>query len=254
MNLADKHRPRSLEEVAGQPAAVQVVRSVLARGWGGRAWWITGASGTGKSTLARIIAEHGADELGIEELDAQRLTPAKLRDVEADCRYRMLGEKPGKVYIVNEAHGLRKDTIRLLLVILERLPEHVVWVFTTTKAGEASLFEDDSTGDASPLLSRCCEISLQNGPDTAKAFAARARHVAQAEGIDGLPLGVYERAVTASQCNMRRLLQRVESGAFKADAIGQLESELASVQATKGEYGAKRRAELTAAIQAARGK
>jgi replication-associated recombination protein RarA len=253
MNLADKHRPRSLEAVAGQEDAVRAIRSVLARGWGGRAWWITGASGTGKSTLALIIAELGADQLGIEELDAQRLTPAKLREVEQDSRYRMLGDKPGKVFIVNEAHGLRRDTIRLLLVLLERLPEHVVWVFTTTKAGEASLFEDDTSGDASPLLSRCTEITLANGPATALAFAQRAKAVAMAEGMDGLPIGVYTRAVQASQCNMRRLLQRVESGEFRRDAVTQLESELESVQATKGEYGERRRKELQAAIQAAKG-
>src|SRR5205807_862857 len=126
---------------------------VLSRGWGGRAWWITGPSGCGKSTLARILAFHGADELGVEELDSQSLTPAKIRVIAEECRYRMLGVKPGKAYIVNEAHGLRKDAIRQLLVELERLPEHVVWIFTTTATGQAGLFENDVSGDAAPLLS-----------------------------------------------------------------------------------------------------
>jgi DNA polymerase-3 subunit gamma/tau len=249
-SLADKHRPTRLDDLAGQDAAVAQVRAVLARGWGGRAWWLTGPSGVGKTTLARIIAAMGADELGIEEIDAQTLTPARLRAIEDECRFRMLGSKPGRAYVVNESHGLRKDTIRQLLVALERLPDYVVWVFSTTKVGEASLFECDDAGDAAPLLSRCIEVTL--GADT-KAFAERAKAVAMAEGIDGLPLSVYESAVAAGNGNLRRVLQRIESGAFKADARAQmaeqlkdLERDYAMIAATKGDAAAKRRATLEA--------
>ena len=69
-----------------------------------------------------------------------------------------LGDKPGRAFIVNEAHGLRKDTIRQLLVLLERLPNHVVMIFTTTNEGQESLFDDYS--DANPLLSRCARLDL----------------------------------------------------------------------------------------------
>jgi replication-associated recombination protein RarA len=249
-SLADKHRPTRLEDLAGQNAAVAQVRAVLARGWGGRAWWLTGPSGAGKTTLARIVASIGADDLGTEEIDAQTLTPAKLRTIEEECRYRMLGTKPGRAYLVNEAHGLRKDTIRQLLVALERLPDYVIWVFTTTKSGQASLFECDDAGDAAPLLSRCIEVGLT--ADT-RAFAERAKTVAMAEGMDGLPLSVYESAVGASGANLRRVLQRIESGAFKADAgaqmaeqVKELDREYAMVAVTKGEAAAFRRAVLEA--------
>jgi hypothetical protein len=47
----------------------------------------------------------------------------------------------------------------------------------------------------------------------------------RAEGIDGLPTSVYRQAVAASQGNMRRVLQRIESGIFKADALAALERE-----------------------------
>ncbi len=250
MNLADKHRPRRLEDLAGQDAVVQQVRSVLERGWGGRSWWITGPSGSGKTTLARIIASVGADEFGTEEIDAQTLTPAKLRTIEDEMRYRNLGAKPGKAYIVNESHGLRKDTIRQLLVTLERLPDHAVWIFTTTKSGEAKLFDDDAAGDAAPLLSRCIELSLAAD---ARAFAERAKSVAMAEGIDGLPMSIYEAAVVNSGGNLRRVLQRIESGAFKADARVQLLEQVKSlerdhemIRATKGDAAANRRAALEA--------
>ena len=79
--LFEAYRPRTLADVVGQTAAVKQVRAVLSRGWGGCAWWITGPSGTGKTTLARIIAAEGADEIAVEELDAQRLTPAKVREI-----------------------------------------------------------------------------------------------------------------------------------------------------------------------------
>lgn len=255
-SLFEAYRPRTLADVVGQDQAKRQIAAVLARGWGGRAWWITGPSGSGKTTLARIIAAQGADEMAVEELDAQRLTPAKIRELVNQYSTRCLFGRGGRCFIVNEAHGLRKDTIRELLTAIEPaggLPDHVVWIFTTTKQGEARLFEDDATGDAAPLLSRCVEVSLVCDQDTLKAFAARAREIAVKEGIDGLPPSVYLRAVNESAGNMRRVLQRVESGAFRADAVAGLERELASYASTKGENAERRRVELTAAIKAAKG-
>jgi len=80
--------------------------------------------------------------------------------------------------------------IRQLLVLLERLPRHVVVVFTTTTEGQDSLFED--CDDASPLLSRCLRLDLARR-DLAKAFAARAKQIAEAEGLDGQPIERYVR-------------------------------------------------------------
>lgn len=250
MNLAEQYRPATFAEVVGQDRAIAEIQAVLKRGWGSRAWWITGASGVGKSTLARIIAMEGADPFNVEEIDAGALTPAALHDLEESMRFRGFGAKPGKAFIVNEAHGLRKDTIRLLLVFLERLPAHCCFIFTTTKAGQESLFEDDVSGDASPLLSRCTEVTLDAGDSTQRAFAARAREIAQREGIDGLPEIVYRNAVAKAKCNMRALLQRVESGAFRSDAREVIERELSLVKSTKGEQADRRRAELTAALAA----
>ena len=254
-SMFETYRPTSLSEVVGQEAAVRQIQRVLARGWGGLAWWITGPSGSGKTTLARIIASHGADDL--EELDAQRLTPAKVRELVESYRCRSLFGKGGKVFIVNEAHGLRRDTIRELLTAIEPvggLPEHIVWVFTTTKAGEAKLFDDDVSGDAAPLLSRCIEVSLVYNDAANAAFAKRAREIAVKEGIDGFPMSVYTNAVSASAGNFRRVLQRIMSGTFRDDAIASLEREYAMVKATKGEHAEKRRAELQQAIAAAKGK
>ena len=45
--LHEQYRPTALEQVIGQRKAVAQVRKVLSRGWGGRAWFITGPSGSG---------------------------------------------------------------------------------------------------------------------------------------------------------------------------------------------------------------
>ena len=245
--LAERYRPTDLADVVGQERAVKQVRRVLERGWGGRAWWITGTSGTGKSTLARIIANVGADDFYVEELDAQLMTPARLREVESDMRYKAMSGKPGKAYIVNEAHGLRRDAIRLLLVILERLPAHVCLLFTTTKSGQASLFEDmGDDGDAAPLVSRCVEIVLESGEATRKAMALRAKEIAQQEGIDGLPDSVYLDAVQQTRGNMRMLLSRIESGQFADDARYRegLRKELAMIASSKAPDAEERRVRL----------
>ena len=70
----------------------------------------------------------------------------------------MDGGEKGRAYLINEAHGLSRPSIRQLLVLLERLPSHVIFVFTTTNEGVEDLFEEKI--DAHPLLSRCQEIKL----------------------------------------------------------------------------------------------
>jgi DNA polymerase-3 subunit gamma/tau len=245
MNLAEKYRPRHFAGIAGQRAAVEQIQRVLARGWGGRAWWLSGPSGTGKSTMAYLIAQHGADPFYIEELDAQLLTPAKLRDVEDGMHYRAMSGKPGKAYLVNEAHALIPSVVRLLLVVLERLPEHVAVIFTTTATATPSLFGSDEGG---PLQSRCTQIDLEASAETQRAMAQRAKRVAQAEGIDGLPDEVYVDALAQCRGNLRMLIQRIESGRFSEDASKRnaLKGELANLPT--GKTTAKRREAIMAEL------
>ena len=217
-SLHEQYRPRKWADVAGQPEAVAAIQRTLARGWGGRAWWITGVSGAGKTTLAKLIAAEGADELAIDEQSAGGLTTARLRDLERGYQSRTLFGKGGHCVIVNECHGLRRDTVRELLDVLERLPAHVTWIFTTTKQGQTSLFEDDESGDCAPLVSRCVEIELENTSQSRQALAKRAKAVGMAAGCDGLPESVYGAAIDACKGNMRALLQRVESGQLAKEA------------------------------------
>ena len=207
--LFEKYRPKSLGDVLGQDKAVKKIRLLLSHGWGGRAWWLSGASGTGKTTIARIIAQQGADPFYVTEYDsADAMTASEFDRLEQDMYYLAPG-KGGRAYIINEAHGLRKPIIRRLLGLLERMPDHVCIILTTTKMGESSLFEDQI--DAHPLLSRCAKIELTN-QGLAKAFAEHCQQIAVKENLNGKPLQSYIKLAQRCKNNCREMLMAVESG------------------------------------------
>jgi replication-associated recombination protein RarA len=213
MQLYRKHAPRSFDEVVGQDKAVtNLLRIRDNGGFGGRAYWIIGASGTGKTSIANLIARSMASDTDIEEFDSFGVTASRVSDMERSLSFRSLFGVGGRVAILNEAHGLRKDGIRQLLLTLERIPPHVAWIFTTSRAGNDLLFDDYD--DAAPLVSRCIKVELTSqglcGP-----FAKLAKRIAEQEGHDA-PLSKFESLVKECKNNMRAVLSAIESGRIAA--------------------------------------
>jgi len=208
--LFEKYRPRTFKDVVGQAEAVKQIRAILKRQWGGRAYWLAGESGTGKTSLARIIAHQGAESFFVEEFDS----PAALMEAPVQKRietgmHLYAAGKGGRAFIINEAHGLRKPEIRWLLGLLERIPSHVAVLFTTTR--ESGQLWCDAQTDAAPLLSRCICIDLACNSRTLGAFARAAKRIAQAEGLDGAPASAYQQLAKDCRGNFRMMLQRIEA-------------------------------------------
>jgi len=120
----------------------------------------------------------------------------------------------GKAYIVEEAHGLRSDSVRELLLHVDSraIPKHVVWVFTLTLQGQ-QLFEELREIDSGPLLSRCSQLNL-SCQGIAPLFAKRAREIADRENLNGRPESAYLKLVNDCKSNFRAVLQAIQDGAM----------------------------------------
>lgn len=209
--LYEQYRPRSWDELVGQDKCRQRVDVLRRRGLVGRVLWVTGDSGTGKTTAARLIAAEIADDYAVVEIDAQDVGMEKVREFERMCQFKPLG-KGCHVFIVNEAHGLSSKVVSRLQTVLEQenVQRNSTWIFTTTFQGQRKLFDD--AFDACPFMSRAVELTLEHGENVVLAFALRARQIAQAESLDGKDVPEYVRLVRECGCNMRKVLQRIEAG------------------------------------------
>lgn len=207
MQLCEQYRPQRWSEVIGQDKVAAKIAALRKRGLAGRGYWVSGPSGMGKTTIARLIAAEVAEPWAVEELDATTLTTADVNAMAKRFAGRPLGAS-GWAVIVNEAHGLRKDTLRSLLTLFDRLPAWATVIFTTTTDGQQTFEELD---DGGPLLSRCTRLQLAK-QGVAPLLAARAREIATAEGLDGQPIEKYMKLVQDERMNMRAVLQRIESG------------------------------------------
>jgi replication-associated recombination protein RarA len=211
--MAAKYAPKSLGDIVGQPKACAVASRFIGRG--GHAFFVTGASGTGKTSLANVLALAVASPECVMTVDSPReLAKEDLLNIKDAMQSYGFG-RGGRALIINEAHGLAQWQIEILLGMIDscRIPSHCVVIFTTTKEGEESI--QDKSIDSGPLLSRCKRIALTN-QGLSKAFAEVVHRNAMAEGLLAESATVEDVAKLVVKCknNLRAVYSEVESGAL----------------------------------------
>jgi DNA polymerase-3 subunit gamma/tau len=132
--LYRKYRPETWEDVIGQDHIVKVLQGAIKLGNISHAYLFAGSRGTGKTSVARIIAR----ELEVNPVDLYEIDAASNRGIDdvRDIRD-SVGTHPFeskyKLYIVDEVHMLTKEAFNALLKTLEEPPEYVVFVLATTE-------------------------------------------------------------------------------------------------------------------------
>lgn len=135
-DLHVKYRPQDFDEVIGQDHIVESLKALFKGNQHPHAFLFTGSSGTGKTTLSRIVAGMlGCTEGGIIELDAASHSGVdSIRELTQSLSYATFGENRNKFIILDEAHALSKSAWQALLKTLEEPPEHVYFALCTTEA------------------------------------------------------------------------------------------------------------------------
>jgi DNA polymerase III subunit gamma/tau len=203
--LYRKYRPQTFDDVVGQEAVVRTLRNAITAGSVRQAYLFAGPRGTGKTSMARILAKslncaHGptatpdgtchacvaiaaGTSLDVIEMDA-----ASQRGIDdiREIRDRVVlqpVEGQYKVYILDEAHQLTDAAWNALLKLIEEPPPHLVFVFCTTDLSkvlptvrsrcQTFVFQRPRLQDILTVLTRVAEGEKIDAPQQALSLVAR---------------------------------------------------------------------------------
>jgi len=174
--LARKYRPQSFKEVVGQEAIITTLKNAIKNNRLAHAYLFCGSRGTGKTTIARILAKalncHNPSDdlepcsvcsscreiacghsLNVLEIDgASHRGIDDIRQINETVGYASSGKY--KIYIIDEVHMLTKEAFNALLKTLEEPPPGVKFLFATTEPHKV----------LPTILSRCQRFNLSRIP------------------------------------------------------------------------------------------
>ena len=192
--LYRKYRPQTFDDVVGQGAVTQTLKTQLLSGKMSHAYLFTGSRGTGKTSCAKILSkavncENPQDGnpcnccsacrsidsgacMDVLEIDAASNNGVdNVRDLRDDAIYTPSQVKK-RVYIIDEVHMLSISAFNALLKIIEEPPEHLLFILATTELHKVP----------ATILSRCQRFSFRR--ISQEDIAARLQYVAYQENID----------------------------------------------------------------------
>lgn len=197
LSLYRKWRPQTFEDVVGQEHVVRTLKNALDSRRVAHAYLFAGPRGTGKTTLARLLAKGLNCEKGptgspcntcancvriargtcvdVIEIDgASNRGIDEIRDVREMVKFAP-AEGEYKVYIIDEVHMLTTEAFNALLKVLEEPPSHVVFVFATTEPHKIP----------ATIVSRCQKFDFR--ALTPDEIVSQLSRVASREGVEADP-------------------------------------------------------------------